>query len=522
MTVRDILVFGSGVCVTYLATLLVKISSPLIDGEFVGEVGPALPTTAVATHVTSTASATTSFTVRAARTSPTTTRLLASATSTTSTFAVRAKDVIADISRASRDLKLDCNERYGWQMLQNWREANNAVCTPDRLGGSLVSCRVRKPFDLVNQDRLLCSLENAELVTYRPEYFKSPQVSYHSAEFGVHSCSQKSHSLRWGWWEKKTMERLHYNYPVTCRRGTVQHTLLLHTVWHAPDVENFYENFHDLLALVEAVLVLQLEFSDVEVLMPNLISSSNVTTSFFDIFRRLFSTVGIRYGHEWYPPGTCFKRVVITPSSGASTLTIEGGRHGKTLNCRSPLLTGIAHAIPRLFPDRISKDATEAKCAISFVHRKPHTDPKSRWVDSDRVMQEIEQMLLRKQASRFEGVLLKPTEWSFARILGVLARTGVLTGVHGAGMMHVMFLPKGSLLLEFFCGNRSPEIDLCFKTVSMLLGTKYKNTWTPNADRSKNWLNSGSNSCRMYEPKHMAKVIGDHLDGVSCGDGPGY
>lgn len=380
--------------------------------------------------------------------------------------------VLAELERNSANVSENCNQWYGNAMFVNMRHDVVDIFTPGAktsVGGrgSRASCMRRAPFGI---DRFLCTFEEAELVNFQPDYYQKPSVAYHGVEFAVRGCELAATTQNWGWWEKYTAENLHLKKSLSCRQW-VEHPVLLYAFWN-PSMSNMYESFHDLLSLFEAVLALQWEFRDVELLITNQLSAEKpwkdgVYFPLFDVIRAAFSVRGIRYGHEWYKNGTCFRRIALPPSPGASTLTVNGGRSGQT-SCWGPVLVSVRNSIFYLMRESV-EPASKAGCQVVLLHRGAG----ERQVNSNALIAAVTQELsLRNLSSTYTASVFDPVGKPLATALRVMAGTALLFGVHGAGLTHAMFLRHGAALLELFCADRQSS-NGHYRTIAALVGLRY-------------------------------------------------
>lgn len=368
--------------------------------------------------------------------------------------------VLKEVEDLSHGLSDSCDSWYGQKMLTSNRKNVVEVCAPTSPTGSNVYCLERTPFDI---PRYLCVFENAELTGH-----EDPKTK-HDFELGVSNCARKFDVLHpakaWGWWEKPTMEHIATKPRLECKH-VVEHPVLLYKFWQGPSLPNMYEAFADFINLFESALVLEWDFQDVEVMAPNLEYYNPKVYPLFEAVRRLYGGRGLRYGSQWFKNNTCFSKIALPPSPGLCTLSANHGRAGQTA-CRAPVIMASASMIRSVFPEVRALPKRQG-CLLSLMHRGKG----ARTIDSQGMVRQLSYLLDQQGPKNFTASVYDPVGQPLWKGLSVMSSTALLWGLHGAGMMHTLFLPSGAALLELFCGDRGPG-NGHYKTIAAMIGVHY-------------------------------------------------
>jgi len=390
------------------------------------------------------------------------------------------KQMLSELRALSVDLTpgSKCSTWYGIEMIEKQRQKILEVCEPIADSDSVPSkvyCYSRDPFDLGT--RYTCVFEDAELVDYRPEFWKKPTSAIHYTKLAVQSCTMGVNVMKISWdgWTEYTMRHVEERPRLECR-DVVEHPVIVYTMWELAG-HNLYEQMGDYFTVLEAVLTMQVEFSDVELFLTN-IDNKMPAYPIFDAWRTAFSRRGIRMGHEWYKNGTCFRKIAFPPVPGVSTISGNRGRSGQT-SCRvGPIFRVISLFTRSLFVQNqtIHGLSEKPRCRLALLHR---TEP-PRTFDSASYVDELNNRLLAKklqfkghEEEGYKAFVFDPRGVPLYKNLRILSRVAVLFGIHGAGLAHSLFLQEGhSALLELYCADRQAG-NGHYKTIVAMMGLSY-------------------------------------------------
>jgi hypothetical protein len=173
---------------------------------------------------------------------------------------------------------------------------------------------------------------------------------------------------------------------------------------------------------------------------------------FDEAWDRAFPVVHVGSYAELFGDGTCFSHLVTVPQGSLSTMTFHGGRGG-VVACTSPTVMSSALWLQALFTPKLATDKE-----IGKVDEK---SPKRVTLMLRRGRRQFEND---KAAARAIKEVLPP-DWTLVQYrpeevpefndqLSIVSQSQVFVGVHGAGMMHVLFLPPKARIVEIFCEDR--------------------------------------------------------------------
>eukprot|EP00928_Gymnodinium_smaydae_P009229 TRINITY_DN13413_c0_g1_i1.p1 TRINITY_DN13413_c0_g1~~TRINITY_DN13413_c0_g1_i1.p1 ORF type:complete len:459 (-),score=41.53 TRINITY_DN13413_c0_g1_i1:13-1389(-) len=371
--------------------------------------------------------------------------------------------VLRDVFTESEGISKDCNDWYGYAMLDKWQHTRLDLCRPSGASGSSSAhCLERVKFE---GHKTACVFENTKLMDFQPDYYTEPKTSHHHMMLALQGCERvrSVNMIAFSGWEKRTAQNFRVMESMPCT-DYVDHPVLAYSFWE-PGLPNFYEGFHDVLSLFETVLALRWSFEDVELLATNLVVTMNLFP-LYEVVRQAFKKRGIRYAHEWFKNGTCFRKLALPPAPWDSTLTIQEGRRGFT-QCKMPIILGIRNFMGRMLSSHVDSSAA---CGLVLMHRGGAGPRK---MDSERMVRTLSSLLVNRSGmSGFDAFVYDPVGKPLARGIRVMANAAVLYGIHGAGLTHALFLSRGASLLEMFCGDRS-SVNGHYRTVAAAVGVKH-------------------------------------------------
>eukprot|EP00928_Gymnodinium_smaydae_P009230 TRINITY_DN13413_c0_g1_i3.p1 TRINITY_DN13413_c0_g1~~TRINITY_DN13413_c0_g1_i3.p1 ORF type:complete len:467 (-),score=32.49 TRINITY_DN13413_c0_g1_i3:51-1451(-) len=371
--------------------------------------------------------------------------------------------VLRDVEKESEGISKDCNDWYGYAMLDKWQHTSLDLCRPGSASGtSRAHCLGRTKFD---GHKIACVFENTKLLDFQPDYYTEPKVAHHHMTLALQGCERVPYKqgIEFSNWERPTAQNFRVMESMTCT-DYVDHPVLAYSFWE-PGLPNFYEGFHDVLSLFETVLALRWSFEDVELLATNLVVTMNIFP-LYEVVRQAFGKRGIRYAHEWFKNGTCFRQLALPPAPWDSTLTTRRGRSGFT-QCKMPIILGIRNFMGRMLKAHVD---SSADCGLVLMHRGG-TGPRT--MDSERMIRALSSLLVnRSSMSGFQAFVYDPVGKPLAKGIKVMANAAVLFGIHGAGLTHSLFLSRGASLLEIFCGDRDSS-NGHYRTIAAAVGARH-------------------------------------------------
>lgn len=97
--------------------------------------------------------------------------------------------------------------------------------------------------------------------------------------------------------------------------------------------------------------------------------------------------------------------------------------------------------------------------------------------------------------------------------LGLSSRTDILIGVHGNGLSHLMWMPRGSHVIEIFAKGGFMRD---YQMLTSSLGHHYYAVWEDRVYLESEWRRAGPHL-------HMASTSGIDFQGteIGCVDAPG-
>mmetsp|Transcript_92551 Transcript_92551/g.177706 ORF Transcript_92551/g.177706 Transcript_92551/m.177706 type:complete len:510 (-) Transcript_92551:23-1552(-) len=341
---------------------------------------------------------------------------------------------IENMLKFDQNLSFDCSVSYGRRMLQNLLEARNEhhVCAGHN---SSVVCHERVPFDV---SRYTCELNN---VMISSDGTAAPGCTKNAYDSWLSSAGITEHNI----FGKSTVNGgLNIdNKPLGCFKNSSAKAL----VQVAADVQNFYEWYGDWVTLWETMAALKWHPEDVDLYLVGKISGEgkHYVRPFDEAWVRMFKNrLHVGSMDELFGSGICFKQIVTVPQGSLSTMSFRGGRGG-SVGCASPLVMSSALYLQSLFPFNATSDG---KKHVTVLMRKPGM---RQWDNNVMVIRDIQDVV--------------PKDWtvsgyypedmpSFESQLQAVQNTQIFVGIHGAGMMHVLFLPPMARVVEVFCGDR--------------------------------------------------------------------
>jgi len=172
---------------------------------------------------------------------------------------------------------------------------------------------------------------------------------------------------------------------------------------------------------------------------------------FDEAWSRAFKAENLHVGSysKLFNNGICFPRIVTVPQGELSTISFNGGRGG-VVGCASPTVIGSALFLQALFHNSTMRAAVKPTKTVTLLLRKGMR----RFESDDVAISAVKSVL----PSDWSLNLYRPEETStLTEQLAVAGSTQVWVGVHGAGMMHVLFLPPKARVVEIFCQDRSRD-----------------------------------------------------------------
>jgi hypothetical protein len=219
------------------------------------------------------------------------------------------------------------------------------------------------------------------------------------------------------------------------------------------NTRNFYEWYGDWITLWETLAAMKWNPKDVDLYLVGSVSGDGreFARPFDEAWSRAFPVGRVHVGsyEALFGKGICFPQMVTAPQGELSTMTFDGGRAG-SVACSSPLIMASALFLQALFPPPAPPAAPSATKTLTLLLRTGMRKFKS---DNDTI-DAVKQVLPHDWTLR---IYQPENSTNLAEQLNIAASTQVFVGVHGAGMMHVLFLPPKARVVEIFCEDRPGE-----------------------------------------------------------------
>lgn len=363
----------------------------------------------------------------------------------------------------SSSLTSECSNLYGEGMVQEFELDAHNMCEggtvrndiAERGVGSIV-CRERVPFDI---QRYSCLMRNVKISTSGTSAQGCTLTSWaKQATFG--------NSELLAFMGERTPKN--FTPPIALdedSRGSctsMRGRAIFQISW---DMTNFYEWYGDWVTLWETLALLEWDPATVDLFLVTPPSNRPLAKlpPFDEAWDKAFSgRVHVGTFTELFHKGICFSEIATTPHGGLSTTTFHDGRAG-SVNCSSPTVRASALYLAALFPYNSGTAPTAMKQATLLM--RPANSPRS-FVNDSAAEISMRAALPSDWSLRLYRPDLVPT---LAEQLWTASQTDVLVGVHGAGMMHVLFMPSHASVVEIFCYDRN-ERDHHFRNIFAMAG----------------------------------------------------
>jgi len=339
----------------------------------------------------------------------------------------------------SLNLNYDCAANYGQQMLENLMDERHLhhVCSGP---ASTITCHERENFDV---PRYMCELKNvmiSAMGTTVSDCQKSGDFDGFAAKQGITENNIFGKATEFG---APNFVQGALKCAVNSSRPAI--------VQVPANTENFYEWYGDWITLFETVAAMKWNPKDVDLYLAGHISGEGreFARPFDEAWMRAFPVGHVHVGSyaDVFGKGVCFPQIVTAPQGTLSTLSFGGGRGG-VVACASPLMMASAMFLQALFPP--ATNPTPSTKTVTLLLRRG----KRRFTSDLNAISTVKQVLPKDWTLR----LYRPeNSTDLAEQLSIAASTQVFVGVHGAGMMHVLFLPPKARVVEIFCEDRTRE-----------------------------------------------------------------
>lgn len=348
---------------------------------------------------------------------------------------------VGAMKNLSKSLTFDCNANYGQGMLEKLMDGRyeHHVCSGHR---STITCHERYPFDV---PRYTCELKNVMISvegTTVADCQKSGDFDSFAAKQGITENNIFGKATKFG--------GLNFvDGPLRCAKNASGRPALVQV---PANTVNFYEWCGDWVTLWETMAALKWEPKDTEVYLVGTLSGDGrqFARPFDEAWSRAFTAANVHVGgyDELFGKGVCFPHIVTVPQGTLSTMTYRGGRGG-VVACPSPTVMGSAMYLQALF-QQPKMDLTKPTRRVTLMLRKGVR----KFENDDNAIQKVKQALPKDWTLQ----IYRPEEMkTLQEQLDIAASTQVFVGVHGAGMMHVLFLPPRARVVEIFCEDRPRE-----------------------------------------------------------------
>mmetsp|Transcript_53368 Transcript_53368/g.95867 ORF Transcript_53368/g.95867 Transcript_53368/m.95867 type:complete len:527 (+) Transcript_53368:53-1633(+) len=348
-----------------------------------------------------------------------------------------------------KNLTYDCSLSYGRQMLKNLLQERNAhhVCQGSNIS---ITCHERVPFDI---SRYTCALKN---ISISAEGTSAPGCKKNAYDSFVESEGIAEKKLFGEWTHLKGID--FSEKPIQCKEMVTGKAL----VQIATDTQNFYEWYGDWVTLWETMAALGWHPKDTDLYLVGMLSGGGreFARPFDEAWSRMFrSRLHVGSMEQLFGDGTCFRQIYTVPQGSLSTLSFHGGRAG-SVPCSSPLVMSSALYLQALFPP-LANASKPSRKHVTVLQRKGGVRA---WNSDVMVVRDIQDMV--PDGWGVSGY--RPEDYpTFEAQLNVVQHTQVFVGIHGAGMMHVLFLPPAARIVEVFCGDR-PRLNHHFRNLVTL------------------------------------------------------
>jgi hypothetical protein len=350
---------------------------------------------------------------------------------------------LGSMRAAGKDLTFDCNLMYGEEMLKRMMDDRHVhhICAGKQ---STLTCHERHPFDV---PRYSCELKKVMLSSQGVTASGCQKSGDFDEFFGQLGITENN---VFGKYTKFGGLRLAYG-DLDCKQKVTRKAL----VQVPSNIDNFYEWYGDWLTLYETLAAYKWHPKDVDLYLIGSMSLSKKVKyqrPFDEAWDRAFPVVHTGSYAELFGEGTCFTHLVTVPQGSLSTMTFRGGRGG-VVGCLSPTVMSSALWLQALFTPKPSTDnemgqvEANPRKQVTLMLRRG-----KRKFESDRAaVQAIKEVL----PSDWDLVEYRPEDVTdFSEQLSIASKSQVFVGVHGAGMMHVLFLPPKARVVEIFCEDR--------------------------------------------------------------------
>jgi hypothetical protein len=347
---------------------------------------------------------------------------------------------VSSMHHFSKGSSFDCSAQYGERMLEKLMEDRFAhhLCNGK---GSSITCHERYPFDT---PRYMCELKNVMLSKGGTTVSDCEQSEDFDSFFRKQGITE--HNVFGKWTDFGGLRSTFGD--LQCTRKASRKAL----VQVPADIDNFYEWYGDWVTLWETMAAMGWKPKDVDLYLLDrlgLKSANKYRRPFDEAWERAFPDGHVHVGQnheELFGSGTCFSQLVTVPQGELSTMTFRGGRAG-VVGCSSPTVMASALYLQALFvPSDATSEASKKKRLTLMLRRG------KRQFESDmKAINAVKEVL----PSDWSMDIYRPEDMeNLTTQLTVVANTQLLVGVHGAGMMHVLFLPPKARIVEIFCEDR--------------------------------------------------------------------
>ena len=162
-----------------------------------------------------------------------------------------------------------------------------------------------------------------------------------------------------------------------------------------------------------------------------------------DVFRKLLSpSQEILYANNMLNEVLCFDKLWKMPGEYVGPLMVH--LNDEQPCGRSQMVESFAQSIFELYPNT---ERTDDRTTVTFVGRKHYNGRTIGrvWTNEKAVVEALQQA-----RPDLNVRLVYYEELSFAQQIHVDRTTDIMVGMHGAGMVHVLFLPENSRVIEIF------------------------------------------------------------------------
>jgi len=351
--------------------------------------------------------------------------------------------------KSDENIPFECSVTHGRRMLENLMEYQfeQHVCAGSNTS---IVCHERVPFDV---SRYMCSLNNVTISGEGTTALGCTKNAYDSfmPDAGV---------TEWNIFGKYTkLHGVNFDGKASQCTNSVRKAL----VQVAADVHNFYEWYGDWVTLWETLAALKWHPHDVDLYLVGKISEDGrkYVRPFDEAWVRMFKNrLHVGSMDEIFGSGTCFQQIVTVPQGSLSTVSFHGGRDG-AVGCTSPLVMSSAMYLQSLFPLPNKTSDSDGKSHVTVLMRKQGIRA---WQNNRMVIRDIEDVLPKNWT--VSGYYPEDMQ-TFEEQLAIVGNTQVFVGIHGAGMMHVLFLPPRARVVEVFCGDR-PRTNRHYRNLETL------------------------------------------------------